>query len=104
MNNLDNEGYPTQELIQYILDYRPETPIMEFVETIRDSWMHGDFGFKLHKQYRGTRKLELHTCGWSGNEEIVEAILDNAYLTHLSMKYVKWTVGGHYYFEIPLNK
>ena len=101
---LDEEGYPTEEYLQFIRDYTNETmPIMDFVEILQDGWHFSDWGFKLHRKYAGKRKLELHTGGWSGNEEIISAIVNNVYLTSFKMKYKKWHTGGHYYFEITIK-
>jgi len=98
---LDGEGYPTKEYLRFIKDYTDKTmPIMDFVSILQDGWHFSDWGFKLHRKYGGKRKLELHTAGWSGNEEIIYVIKENIYLTHFKMKYVKWYTGGHYYFEI----
>jgi hypothetical protein len=101
---LDDEGYPTEEYLQFIRDYTHETMnIIDFVNVLSDGWYFGDWGFNLGRKYKGTRKLQLHTGGWSGNEKIINAILSNIYLTHCEMKYIKWHVGGHYYFEIKIT-
>lgn len=42
--------------------------------------------------------MELHTIGWSGNESIVNALLENIHFKHFW--YVKWIRGGHHFFEI----
>lgn len=98
---LNEEGYPTQEYLNFIKNYHPEKiSIKTFVETISKGWNHRDWGFKLGRKYKGIRKLELHTGGWSGNEDVIEAIIENIYLTHFSMKYKMWRTGGHYYFEV----
>jgi len=98
---MDDGGYPTEEFLDFVKQYEPDEslPVMDFIEkVISTAWMHR--GFKLHRKYRGIRKLELHTGGWSGNEETIGAITSNIYLTHFKMKYVMWRTGGHYYFEI----
>ncbi len=101
MNLLDEEGYPTDEWLEFIRNYTPDKmPILVFIDTLADGWHFGDWGFRLYRRYRGRRRLELHTGGWSGNEEIIEAIKGNMYLTHFKMRHVKWRIGGHYYFEI----
>lgn len=100
---LDNEGYPTEEWLQYIKNYKPDEslPLLTFVKMVLvDGWYMSDWGYKLHKKYKRKHKLELHTGGWSGNEETISAIKSNIWLTHFKMKYVMWRVGGHYYFEI----
>jgi hypothetical protein len=104
MEKDDDEGSPTDEFFQFIKDYKPEIlPIMEFIDILFDSWQYNDWGFTLHRQYGGKRKLELHTAGWSGNESIIDALLSNIYLTHFSMQYKQWKTGGHFYFEIPIK-
>lgn len=104
INFLDSDGYPTEELLKIIEDYQPkDMPILELIDLICNNWHHGDYGYKLHKKYKGKIKLELHTLGWSGNEEIISAIKSNIWLTHFTMRYVKWHTGGHYYFEISCN-
>ena len=74
---LDEEGYPTDEYLQFIRDYKPDEslPLMKFLdEFIYPTWNYQDWGFKWHRKYNGKRKLEFHTGGWSGNESIINAI------------------------------
>ena len=100
---LDNDGYPTEEWLQFIKSYKPDEslPLLTFVEMVLvDGWYMSDWGFKLHKKYKDKCKLELHTGGWSGNEETIAAIKSNMWLTHFQMRYVMWRTGGHYYFEL----
>jgi len=102
---LDNNGYPTEELLEFIKSYEPDESlsILNFVELVlKDVWHLSDWGFKLHRKYKGKRKLELHTGGWSGNEDIIKAIKQNMQLTHFKMRLLEWKAGGHYTFEINL--
>lgn len=104
---LDSYGYPTKEWINFIENYLPDEslPLIHFIKGVLiDGWWMSDWGFKLHNPYKGKIKLELHTGGWSGNEEVIAAIRSNIYLTHCSMRYYKWLSGGHYYFEIDVIK
>lgn len=101
MNCLDNHGYPTDEFLKFIEDYTgKEMPFDEFLSLLKEIWQYGDDAFVLHKPYRGKRKLEVHTAGWSGNEDIIYKIIGNIYLTHFLMEYKEWHTGGHFYFEI----
>ena len=100
---LDDEGYPTEEYLEFIKLYKPDEslPLLAFVsDVIQLGWWMPKWGFKLHRKYKGKRKLELHTGGWSGNEDVINAIQSNIYLTHGLMQCVMWKKGGHYYFEI----
>lgn len=100
---LDHNGYPTEEWLQFLRRYKPHDglPLQEFViNVLPKGWYMSDWGFVLHRKYKGKRRLELHTGGWSGNGEVVSAILSNIWLTHFQMQYVMWKAGGHYYFEV----
>lgn len=44
------------------------------------------------------RHIELHTGGWSGNEEIIEVLKASMFWC---MYWRKSERGGHYYFELP---
>lgn len=99
---LDEDGYPTEEWLQFLRTYVPDEslPIMAFVErALPDGWWCSDWGYKLHEEKDGRRELELHTGGWSGNEEVVDAILHNEQIRE-GMRHFRWMEGGHYYFEI----
>lgn len=100
---LDNEGYPTDEWLEFLRKYNPGSneEALKFVkEVLPDGWYYWVWGVKLRRKYRGRRILELHTGGWSGNEDVINAMLSNMYLTGIYMQYMKWYRGGHYYFEI----
>ena len=101
---LDSDGYPTEEYLRFIKDYDGKTAIMEFVAVLMTGWWAGDWGFVLHRKHKGVRKLELHTGGWSGNADVIQAILSNIFLTHFNMRYKMWKTGGHYYFEIDADQ
>ena len=107
MKILDNEGYPTDEFLEYVKKYDC-SDIMTFLETIESAWAYSDWGFKLTKTYKGNhwqnkkqKTLQLHTAGWSGNESIIEALSSN--FIFCSMYWWKTYRGGHYYFQIPIN-
>ncbi len=97
------QGYPTDEYLHFLKYFKPES-IEEFeeflIKILKPTWHYGDWGFKLKRPYRGIRRLELHTGGWSGNEMLIDAIKKNIYFTHVYMRYVMWKRGGHFYFEI----
>lgn len=99
----DENGYPTEEYLNYLRNYSYDVlPIETFVDIVlRNGWYNGDWGFIFKKKYKNKRKLELHTGGWSGCEEVISVLKSNFYF------WIFWRmskVGGHYYFEIPVNK
>ena len=96
---MSNE-YPRDEELKRIADWdllvRPVQELLDYVESL---WKWEDWGFKL----KGKRvlRLELHTGGWSGNEDIVGALQEN--FIFWSMCWVQSRRGGHYKFIIPLR-
>jgi len=100
---LDVNGCPTEEWLEFIKNYQPsdDLPLLKFVkEILPKGWYYADWGVVIHRKYKGKIKLELHTGGWSGNEEVIREILSNKHFTHFKMQYVQWKTGGNYYFEI----
>ena len=99
-NLLDCEGYPTTEYLNLIKRYSPQImPLEDFVDkVIRQGWYYSDWGFVFKRRYNGRRKLELHTAGWSGNEDVIYELRRNITIW-------RWWkssfAGGHHYFEIP---
>ena len=100
--------YPTDEELNTIRTFdTTKRPIRELVEYIKSLWRNPDFGFKLYRGRdtlfkKSVMRLELYTGGWSGNESIMEALLNN-----LCVYYSFWEEsrrGGHYRFEIPMDK
>lgn len=94
-------NYPTERQLKKITDFsilkkRPE----ELIGHLRALWHWPDWGFYL--KGKNVLRLELHTGGWSGNEDIVIALKKN-YL-FWSMFWQKSTRGGHHYFRIELKR
>ena len=101
---LDSEGYPTQHALETIekWDYMDPYGLIDFLEPI---WWAPDWGIKKSDGVdicnRPVLKFELHTGGWSGNEDIVRSLIKNyfwGFYWQMSKR------GGHYYFEIPTKE
>jgi hypothetical protein len=103
------EGYPTQEALDYLQNwwfgykdgelYQGEfcepskNNILALTIYLKKLWNFGDWGFVLDES---GKKLELHTGGWSGNEEIIP------YLEMTWFHKLYWASsrkGGHYYYD-----
>jgi hypothetical protein len=95
----DLDGYPTEEELKGLYKLACDSDYLlknidEFLEQIRDLWWRPDWGFK----YESNGKLELHTGGWSGNEDVVSKLENTTFwLMYWSMS----KRGGHYWFDIP---
>lgn len=103
---MDNEGYPENKELKLIKewDYKDVFNLMNYVE---DCWWTSSWGYKKYWKidYIGKRNvlhIELHTGGWSGNESIINSLLENNFVNILW--YAEWKRGGHYKFIInPFN-
>jgi len=105
----DENGYPTEEELKVFDKWKLPNidvkgicvhPVIDHLESI---WWMPDWGFKLHEGRehlfrRKVMKLELHTGGWSGNEDIIAELQQTWFWI---MYWVTSHRGGHYYFEIP---
>jgi hypothetical protein len=100
-----NRKYHTEKELKEIQNWDIKDA-HNLVNRLRDMWEYNDYfienwGFDhIHKE-RPVLMLELHTGGWSGNEDIVEALQKN------KMFWIMWwwktERGGHYYFEIDFS-
>jgi len=99
---LDDDGYPTDEYLESIEKWNYKLGFGELMKHVRQGWWCGsslwdevdildDFD-KVATQYR------ISTGGWSGNEDIIGAMQNNA-LFWISY-WVQSRRGGHYIFEV----
>lgn len=91
--------YPTEKELKFIEEWSGHM-LPEFLDYIETHWHWPRWGFKKH----GKRiiRLELHTGGWSGNEEIIAALRKSWRGMFWFIFWRKSIRGGHYYFRIPL--
>jgi len=93
-------GYPEKKELQFIreFDLTKNSPAV-LIEYMRERWRWPDY---LSIQSTGNGFwVEMHTGGWSGNEEMIEALQANCLFFPLYWK--KTMAGGHYYFKIKEN-
>lgn len=89
------DRYPEEEELAHIEEW-PHDDYVGLMEFVEDIWKYAEIGY--FKRYH--RTYWLSTGGWSGNEEIIGALMRS--------KSMFWAVcwvwserGGHYKFEIP---
>jgi len=89
--------YPTPGILERIAtwDNYDLDGIEELFELIRNWWWMPELGFK--KIDRG--HYELHTGGWSGNEQIIQALEKNEMLWEILLS--EYRRGGHYVLGVP---
>jgi len=91
------EDYPTDTELEAIEKWMPKVwngqEFHDFMEYIRDHWKYADDGYWEQDGLTYT----IHTAGWSGNEDIIQAMKKN---------YIFWALywesasrGGHYTFS-----
>ena len=97
--------YPTEADLKFIREFKAlERPVMDLVAYLENIWWMPDWGFHLKKRNQKdiigepTWRLELHTGGWSGNESIMDAIMQTDWWMFCWERQVR---GGHYSIEIP---
>ena len=73
--------------------------VKEFLEFILPLWKQEDLDVKFNiLNIIGWARLELHTYGWSGNEDIIQALKENRIFW--SMCWEESRRGGHYKFRL----
>lgn len=88
----DRNDYPTDEELAEIRAW-PMQDLDGLMAHLRDDlWHWGDWGVIQN----ASGEWELHTGGWSGNEDIMEALIENAMWWMLNWK--QSSRGGHYLF------
>ena len=92
---LDADGYPTDEALDKIRDwdYKDAMGWFDFIKTI---WWAFEWGWT--EEYGNASHLSISTGGWSGNEEIIDAMRKNHMLWNYT--WYEHRRGGHYRFKI----
>ncbi len=86
----DKDGYPTDNTLKAISNWPFKDDLPGLIEFLRAAWMYPE------RFVEGLQSLELHTGGWSGNEDIIRALQENVFW-HLYWQ--RSERGGHHYFE-----
>lgn len=98
----DSDGYPTEAGLNQIKIYsgdfyteNSKMDIEKLIELLQELWHFSDY------LIRDGAELELHTGGWSGNEDVISALQPSLFWMLFWRKSER---GGHYYFELPITK
>ena len=101
----DTDGYPTQEALDYIKNwtcafidgdyvlgqYYKNVDFTDLIEYLQLIWYYDD------AVVYEDGLLEIHTLGWSGNEDVIRELRNTTLWT---FKHKATQSGGHYYFRI----
>jgi hypothetical protein len=102
-DTLDEDGYPTDDLLDYIEHYNIiKGSALELIKIVYDNWSYPypyshyykDFGGKHVGWYRVT----LCTGGWSGNELLIHYLQSNKLFWTMYWQYSER--GGKYQFIV----
>lgn len=92
-----DDVYPTETELESIEKWPigSSADITALLDVVRAMWWCRENGV-----VRSAENIwELHTWGWSGNEDIIEALQKN--LIFWGVAWVSSRRGGHYEFEVP---
>ena len=100
---VDDNGYPTEELLTIVRNWSPDAGYDELLEFIKNYWRYGDCGYwsgPIPYKWFSEEGVDydISTAGWSGNEDIIGALKDNQ-IFWLTCWY-KSQRGGHYTFRV----
>lgn len=88
--------YPTDEELNFIRlwdDYKNYDKLMEYIKNL---WQYADCGYWKQKD----NEYYLSTAGWSGNEDIINALKENCMFW--SFCWYESKRGGHYKFVLRI--
>lgn len=88
------KSYPDDETLRTIREW-PWDDFGGLMKFIRKHWTYADWGWREYEP----GVYEISTGGWSGNEDIIQAMMQNA-----AVWVVHWYLsrrGGHYVFARP---
>ena len=94
---LDENNYPDEESLKQVKDWDVLTKGVDgLLDLIEENTNWADR--QIHREGKSVIRYDYHTGGWSGNEDVIEAMMHNFLFWSLSWE--KSTRGGHYYFKI----
>ena len=94
---LDKNNYPDEKSLKEIKEWDIlKQGVQGLLDLVEENTHLADWSFSI----TGKRVLrfEYHTGGWSGNEDVINALHHNILFWPLFWE--KSTRGGHYYFKI----
>lgn len=99
---LDKDNYPDEASLKAIKEWDIlKQGVPDLLDLVVENTWCPDWSFSI----KGKRVLwfEYHTGGWSGNEDVIDALHNNRLFWSLYWK--KSEAGGYYYFKIkPIIK
>lgn len=99
--DLDDDGYPTEELLARIAAWEWQR-FGELVDLLPSIWKYAEAGYfeigEIREEGEPRKRLHLSTAGWSGNESIIQALQRNRLFWLVGFE--EHRRGGHYIFDL----
>lgn len=92
----DEHGYPTEQELARIQGWPLGGSSQEWMRLCCACWWAPEWGLRQEG-----RRLYMSTGGWSGNEEIIQAMKGAGSGLLWSKAWKVTRAGGHYQFELP---
>lgn len=91
-------GYPSEEDLARIHNWKIYGPrdIRALLAFVQQRWEYSSYFDPIPL---GEQEFQVHTGGWSGNEDLIAALEDNEIFWMVCWQATKR--GGHYTFSIP---
>lgn len=91
--------YPSESILNVIKNFNIDTsPVKELISIMEGEWEFADVGYFNLRKTKKKVYLQLHTCGWSGNEDLMEAFKKVRWIGFFWLKSER---GGHFWYEFP---
>ena len=96
------DEYPTEEELKTIEEWPVEKGYKELMDYVYEIWKYAkDGGCWVEYKEGGHWTYEIATGGWSGNEDLLDAMSKNL-MFWLTCWYSSKR-GGHYEFRVPIK-
>jgi hypothetical protein len=102
---MDEDNYPTEQALQKISEWQLpdlDRSMIEFFKYVRSLWVYDcwqERSYFNEDRNRWYTEYKISTMGWSGNESVIRAMMNNRLVW--SLTWVQSRRGGHYIFEVP---
>jgi hypothetical protein len=106
----DADGYPTEETLDIISTWDIQNitkDVEELLLYVKRAWRYPEYFTTSKKRFRRfkggslIRRYFVSTGGWSGNESLISALVQNHVFWLLSWQQSER--GGHYIFEVSYD-
>ena len=93
---MDTDGYPGRTELDRIRNW-PDDDFAGLMAFAKSIWWMSDWGWD-EESVEGRTAFNISTGGWSGNEEIIDAMMDNKMFWLFCWEQSRR--GGHYIFKV----